>query len=312
MVDGGIPLWDPNSRSTGMRRPSRTRSSGIAAGVLIAALALVVPTIALAANFTVAAIPGGGWVQAPETTANAVIATSPAAGLGTSSLRLTSTVNTDRVGAAREIVGPLSGLTGASWMTYATGTSSILVSEPAALKFTMFRLAGGQEFTTMVVERVYNETVTAGTWQTTNLEPDTVVWQTSGPGFCDQTTFCEFSEFKAQYPNATLLGLQVAIGTGIPATTSYVDGVSRDHGQRSHRHLELRAGGGADRDASARDSDPGGHNAPDGRRTAGSHAVVRRQGVRHPRRRAGRRGAGRHAAAEPEATVAPATLIVHR
>jgi hypothetical protein len=209
-----------------MRRSSRTRAFGVSLGVPIAALALLIPSIALAATVKVPAIPGGGWVQTPEKTVNAVIATSPTAGLGASSLKLVTNGMADKSGVAREVLGPLSGLTGASWMTYATGTSSILISEPATLKFSMYRLGGTNEFTTMVVERTYNATVTAGTWQKTTLEGNTVVWQTTGPGFCDQLTFCTFAEFKEQYPNATLLGLQVAIGSGIPATTSYVDGVS--------------------------------------------------------------------------------------
>jgi hypothetical protein len=81
----------------------------------------------------------------------------------------------------------------------------------------------------MTVERVYNANVTAGVWQTTTLDDDTLVYQTNTDGdFClvDPFTPCTFADFKTQYPDAVVLGLQVAIGSGIPVTTSYVDGVS--------------------------------------------------------------------------------------
>src|SRR3954452_7016595 len=193
-----------------MRRSSRTRGLGASAGVLIAALALLIPSIALAAT-TVPSIPGAGWAQSLENTANATIATAPAGGLGTSALKFVTTGSSSKVAVARPFVGPLSGLSGASWKTYATGTSTSLNSEPASLRFTMYRLGGTSEFTSMIVERTYNGSVTAGAWQTTTLSAATVVWQ-STPGFCDQNTRCTFAEFKAQYPDATLVGFQVGLG----------------------------------------------------------------------------------------------------
>ena len=72
-------------------------------------------------------------------------------------------------------------------------------------------------------------TVTPGVWQTNTLDDDTLVYQTNAGGaFClvDPFTPCTFADFKAQYPDAVVLGLTVAIGSGIPVTTSYVDGIS--------------------------------------------------------------------------------------
>jgi len=208
-------------------RGSRIRARGVSAGVVLAIIALAIPSLVAAANITVNAIPGGGWIQGPDNTAgrSAVIATSPAAGLGTSSVKLTTTANTDFVGIGRAVPGPLSDITAGAWMTYVTG--AIPAAEAASLRFGMYRLGGTNEFTTMSVEAANNGTVTAGTWQTWTLSDTAMVWQTNAAGaFCLQASPCTYAAFKTQYPNATVLGLQVAIGTGVPATTSYVDGVS--------------------------------------------------------------------------------------
>ena len=64
------------------------------------------------------------------------------------------------------------------------GDSGLVNAEPASLKFGMNRL-GTSEFTTLVVERFYNATVTPGTGQTTTLDDDTVARQTNTTdGFC--------------------------------------------------------------------------------------------------------------------------------
>jgi hypothetical protein len=198
--------------------------------VVLAILALAIPSLVTAANVTVNAIPGGGWIQGPDNTAgrSAVIATSPVAGLGTSSVKLTSTASSDFVGIGRQVLGPLSNLTGGAWMTLVPGTTGTPAGEAASLRFGMYRLGGTNEFTTMSVSAADNGTVTAGTWQTWTLSGSTMVWQTTAdtPAFCPISAPCTFTAFKTQYPNAVLLGLQVAIGTGTPAVTSYTDGVS--------------------------------------------------------------------------------------
>ena len=91
----------------------------------------------------------------------------------------------------------------------------------------MYRQGGLSEFTTLSVERYLNATVTPDVWQTTTLDDEATVWQTNEDGdFCTQGDECTFAEFKAEYPDAAMIGLQVAIGTNVPVTTSYVDGVS--------------------------------------------------------------------------------------
>ena len=220
---------------------------------------LAVAPIVAAADVTVKKIPGSGWAQGPDNTAglSAVIVKSPEPGLGGDSVKLaTAADTTDFVGIGRAglVAGPLSDITGGSWMTYATGDSGLLDAEPASLRFGMYRLGGTSEFTTMTVERVYNATVTAGVWQTTTLDDDTLVYQTNTDGnFClvDPFTPCRFADFKAQYPDALVLGLQVAIGKGIPVTTSYVDGVSLTVGEETDTwNFELAAAAPTPRPAS--------------------------------------------------------------
>jgi hypothetical protein len=209
-------------------RGSRIRFGGLSAGAVLAILALAVPPLVAAANITVSAIPGAGWIQGPDNNAaDAVIAASPAAGLGADSVALTIAANTDFVAIGRPIAQPLSDITAGAWMTFVAGDSGNTDAEPATMKFGMYRLGGASEFTTLVVERFRNGTVTADAWETTNLTASTVVWQTNAAGaFCVQATPCTLADFKTQYPNALVIGLQVGVGTGTGATTSYVDGVS--------------------------------------------------------------------------------------
>jgi hypothetical protein len=210
-----------------MIRNSRTRASGVGLAVVFAIAALVAPTIALAATITVDSIPGGQWVNSPDNTGggSTEIVESPEAGLGSDSVALTTAADSDFAGIARVIAAPLSDLESGSWMTYVPGPGAD--NQAASLRFGMYRLGGTDGFTTMVVERLYNTTVTPDVWQTTTLDGETNVWQTTADaGFtCTPADTCTFAEFKSNYPDALLLGLTVAIGSGVPATTSYVDGI---------------------------------------------------------------------------------------
>ncbi|MFL5642827.1 MAG: hypothetical protein ACJ771_10850 [Chloroflexota bacterium] len=224
---------------------SHWRARAASAGVVVAIVALAVPSLVAAATTTVSAIPGGGWIQSPDNTGTlkAAIVVSPAAGPGVDSVKLaTTTATTDAVGIARPLVAPLSNLTGGSWMTYATGDSSNLVSEPAALKFAIFRDGTGS-FTSLVVERTYNATVNADVWQTTTFDGESIVWQTSNSdAFCNTFPFCTLAEFKEHYPDANIAGLTVGIGSGIPVTTSFVDAVTVAIGEGSDTwNFELAA-----------------------------------------------------------------------
>ena len=225
-------------------RGSRMYFVGASAGLVLAILALAVPPFVGCRGRHGSRDPGRRVpIQGPDNTAGlaAVIVASPEAGLGDDSIELaTAAATSDFVGIGRVVAAPLSDITGGSWMTYVTGDSGLLVAEPASLRFGMYRLGGTSEFTTMTVERVYSATVTAGVWQTTTLTDQTNVYQTNTDGgFCLVASPCTFAEFKAQYPDATVLGLQVAIGTGIP-----VDDLVRrrrvlDRG-RCDRHVGLR------------------------------------------------------------------------
>ena len=123
---------------------------------------------------------------------------------------------------------PYGDLIGGSWRTFVTGATGTPGPEAASLRLAGFQ-AGFSVFTTLTVERLNNTTVTPNVWQETALADDTLVWQTtdSGDGFCLQTgPLCTFAQFKAQYPTGRFTAVQVAIGTGVPAVTSYADGVS--------------------------------------------------------------------------------------
>ena len=116
-------------------------------------------------------------------------------------------------------------------MTFATGDTGNPVSEPASLRFALFR-DGLQEFTTMSIELANNGGVTPDVWETTTFDDGSTVWQTNQTGdFCLITSPCELGDFKAEYPDANLIGLTVAIGTGVPAVTTYFDGVSLTIGE---------------------------------------------------------------------------------
>ena len=95
---------------------ARTRPRAGSAGLLLAVLALAVPATVLAADFTVTAIPGGGWIQAPDNNAgDAVIVAGPAGGLGTGSVELTSIASTPTSsGSAVPLVATLADLAGGS------------------------------------------------------------------------------------------------------------------------------------------------------------------------------------------------------
>ena len=83
------------------------------------------------------------------------------------------------------------------------------LAEPASLKFAMFR-DGLAEFTTMVVERTYNATVTAGVWQDGSPRRHVDVWQTNETGgFCTDTTFLHLRRVQDAVPDGAMIGLQV-------------------------------------------------------------------------------------------------------
>jgi hypothetical protein len=209
-------------------RERRTAPS-VVIGTLLAIIALAAPATALAADVTVETIPGAGWIPAPDNTAggSARIVEGPGADVESrGSVELTTAASTDFAGIGRALLQPLSALTGGGWSTYVTGDSGSPVSEAASLRFGMNRL-GLTEFTTMTVDPSNNGTVTAGGWQDWTLTDATLVWQTNATGgFCLIASPCTFAAFKAQYPAAAMIGVQAAIGTGVPAVSSYVDGIS--------------------------------------------------------------------------------------
>ena len=143
------------------------------------------------------------------------------------SVELTTNDESGFVGISRPTIGPLSDLTGGSWMTYITGDTGFPITEAASLKFGGYQATGLTGFTTLVIEPANNGTVAAGAWQTWDFDDSAIVWQTNtDEDFCLQASPCELGDYKTHYPTAHLTGLTVAIGTGVPANTSWVDGIS--------------------------------------------------------------------------------------
>ena len=213
------------------RRVPRLRVVFALATLGLVAMLAIAPAVLAQGTVVVTTIPGEGWFQSPDNTAggNAQIVDGPAGAgiLGTGSLALRVAANTDFAGVAFPLLPlgvPYSDLTGGAWRTFVTGATGV-PEEAAALKLPGFQ-TGISAFTTLVVERFRNGTVTPNVWQQTALGDSTVVWQTNtGDAFCVQATPCTFAQFKAQYPNGRFSAVQVAIGTGVPAVTSYADGV---------------------------------------------------------------------------------------
>ena len=211
----------------------RIKAAAVLTTLTLAIAALAPAVLAGGTTTVVTTIPGGGWVQSLDNTAGGsaqLVAFAEPGTLGNGALQLTTAAMTDFAGVAHPfaVAGiPASDVTAASWRTFVVGDTGNPDTEAAALRFTGYQ-NGLSNFTTLVVELVYNGGVTEDVWQDNTLSDETVVWQTtnSGDDFCLDTVFCTFAEYKAQYPNARFIGTQVAIGTGVPAVTTYADGVS--------------------------------------------------------------------------------------
>ena len=149
-------------------RRIRNRSGVASLLFVLAILALAIPPLVAAANVTVNTIPGGGWIQGPDNNAaDAVIAASPTAGLGVDSVKLADH-RRPRISSASvaPIARPLSDIDGGSWMTFVTGDSGDLNSEPAVIEVRDVPARRLSQFTTLSWSAAVNGTVTAGTWQT--------------------------------------------------------------------------------------------------------------------------------------------------
>ncbi len=222
-----------------IRRRPRVRVALILAVIsLVAMMALAPGVMAGGGTVVVTTLPGGGWIESLDNTAGGSVqfVAGPGPGtLGTGSLQLTTAATADFAGVAHPFLAtgiPYAELSAASWRTFITTATATDVPS--------LRLSGYQDgviplgdFTTLVVERVYQPglLITPNIWQDNALADTTMVWQTtdSGDGFClnaGSSPLCTFAAFKAQYPAGRFTAVQVAIGTDIPAATSYADGVS--------------------------------------------------------------------------------------
>ena len=200
-------------RSQNLRLP-HVRAALMLAVVSLAAMTALAPGVLAQGTTVVTAIPGGGWIQSPDNTAGgtAQIIEGPAGPglLGNGSLELITAANSDFAGVAHPFLPagiPYADLTGGSWLTFVTGATGTPASEAASLRLSGFQ-AGFSVFTTLTVERVYNETTTPNTWQETVLADDTLVWQTtdSGDGFCLQPAPVHVRRFQGAIPHWAIHG----------------------------------------------------------------------------------------------------------
>ena len=218
-----------------MRAPRHCSSAAALLTVLtLAAITALAPAVlAGGTTIVVTTLPGGGWVSSIDNTAGGsaelVPFTEPGT-LGNGALALTTAAMADSAAVAHPLAVagiPASDVT-ASWRTFVTGDTGNPDSEAASLRFTGYQ-NGLSTFTTLVVELVYNGGVTADVWQDTALTDETVVWQTTnnGDNLClNAVPFCTFAEYKEHYQNARFIAVQVGVGSGVPAVTTYADGVS--------------------------------------------------------------------------------------
>ncbi len=214
-------------RSHSPRHP-RTQAAAVLTILSLAAITALAPAVLAGGTTTlVTTIPGGGWIQSFDNTpgGSAQLVAGPGPGtLGNGSLQLTTAATADFAGVTHALGIPYSDLTAGAWRTFVT--TSVATDAPS-LRLTGYREGGISGFTTLTVELVYNGGVMPNVWQDNVLDDETIVWQTTDDGgFCNNSTFCTFGEFKQQYPDGRFTFLTVAIGTGVPAATSYTDGVS--------------------------------------------------------------------------------------
>ena len=122
---------------------------------------------------------------------------------------------------------PMSDLTAGSWRTFVTGSTGSPAQKQRRFAWPATR-RGSRSSRRSQWNGLQRDRHTECMGRTA-LADDTMVWQTtdSGDGFCLQTgPLCTFAQFKAQYPTGRFTAVQVAIGTRVPAVTSYADGVS--------------------------------------------------------------------------------------
>ena len=203
-------------------RGSRIRARGVSTGVVLAIVALAVPSLVAAANVTVNAIPGGGWIQGAgqHRWSHCRDRDEPGRRPGHEQRQVDHHRGTPTSSASvAASLGPLSDLTARCVDDIRHRLHGTAIAEPASLRFGMYRLAGSTEFTTMSVERREQRDGDGrdlADMDTVGHHDGLADQLPTGP-FCTIAAPCTFAAFKTQYPNATLLGLQVAIGTGIPA-----------------------------------------------------------------------------------------------
>jgi hypothetical protein len=230
-------------------------------GGVIAAVILVVPLAAGAVVIDglvtlLQAASGQGWAVHPDQTAGGTERfvegpLTPPSGRG--SLEVSVASSSDRAlvftvpkpGSGATPPGDVGSFNPTPWGNLSGSFSTFTTSAttPAA-SLGSLRIVGYQQFneanpllstgfTALVLEPVYQpQAAAAGVWQTWTMGSTSgQLWQTNQTdGFCTPAAPCTVADFAAQYPNGRWGSIQVGLGTGVPAATSYVDNVQVSDG----------------------------------------------------------------------------------
>ncbi len=204
----------------------------IAAVAAVACASLVAVTAAVAATTVVVTQNTTTWTQDDTRGAGTVTWTSAwgaPAGLGSSALQLTTTASTaDKAGLYTHTMAgtPLSSVTDLSYWTYQAQ------GPPVADASYQLQVDTGCGFTTLVYEPYWNGTPVAGTWQ--QWDVDSGLFWSSKTVTCGTSTLVagaggpplySLAAVQSMFPNATVVGIGVNVGTYNPSYVVATDGV---------------------------------------------------------------------------------------
>ena len=204
--------------------------------VMLAFVALVVGAVATAATKVVVTQNNTTWTQDDTRGTGTVSWTSEfgaPAGLGNSSLKLTTTLPTDKAGLYNHTMfgTQLSTVTALGFWTYQLQPSTNPPHAAASYQL-QIRACGDSGFTTLVYEPYWNGTVVANTWQ--QWDVDQGLFWSSRTVTCGTSTLVAgaggpplytLAQVQAMFPNAVVVGIGVNIGTNNPGYYVGVDGV---------------------------------------------------------------------------------------
>ena len=208
-------------------------------GALVALITVVVAAVALvgvatAANKVVVTQNNTTWTQDDTRGTGTVSWTAEFGappGLGTSSLKLTSTTPLDKAGLYNHTMAgtPLADVSALAYWTYQPQPSTNPAHAAASYQL---QVQTGCGFTTLVYEPYWNGTVMPNTWQ--QWDVDAGLFWSSRTVTCGTSTLIAgaggpplytLAQVQAMFPNAVVVGIGVNVGSNNPGYYVGVDGV---------------------------------------------------------------------------------------